>query len=192
MQKSTKAALAAGLSGCALGALYLGTPAALAISEADRQFFDNEIRCIELFFSDPAAHARDCPNPSYSGGYNNNLNNPNGNSPPPCEVIKRPEEPDFQDSDIDLKPEYDDECIDELTGLTIYRFRYEGDDGFYYGVMAQDLLADARYASLVTVGADGYYQVDYGSLGLNVPDPDAMRAAGSRARAILGPKEPGL
>ena len=51
-------------------------------------------------------------------------------------------------------------------GLKLYSFRYAWSDEFHVGVMAQDLLADPRYAQAVTVGEDGSYRVDYDQLDL--------------------------
>ncbi len=49
-------------------------------------------------------------------------------------------------------------------GLTLYRFRYLWSDVEMVGVMAQEVLEVVPQA--VTEGADGYYRVDYGLLGL--------------------------
>jgi len=49
-------------------------------------------------------------------------------------------------------------------GLPLYTFRYIGDAGRYQGVMAQDVLAVMPEA--VSVGADGFYRVDYAMLGI--------------------------
>ena len=51
-------------------------------------------------------------------------------------------------------------------GLPLYRFRYLDGAQYYEGVMAQDVLA--YNADAVLVGADGYYRVDYGQLGLRM------------------------
>lgn len=47
--------------------------------------------------------------------------------------------------------------------LPLYRYRYIGHAAVYEGVMAQDVLAVAPQA--VVVSANGYYAVDYGLLG---------------------------
>jgi hypothetical protein len=51
-------------------------------------------------------------------------------------------------------------------GLPFYRFRYKGQSELYSGVMAQDVLSVAPHA--VSVGDDGYYRVNYGSLGITM------------------------
>jgi len=51
-------------------------------------------------------------------------------------------------------------------GLPLYDFQYNGQAGTYEGVMAQDVLKVMPAA--VSVGANGYYQVDYGMLGLEM------------------------
>ncbi len=51
-------------------------------------------------------------------------------------------------------------------GLPLYRFRYIGQTQVWQGVMAQDVLAVQPQA--VVVGPLGYYQVDYGMLGLEM------------------------
>ena len=51
-------------------------------------------------------------------------------------------------------------------GLPLYHFRYIGQDTVYRGVMAQDVLSHRPEA--VTVGADGFYRVNYGMLGLEM------------------------
>jgi hypothetical protein len=49
-------------------------------------------------------------------------------------------------------------------GLPLYRFRYKGGSDRFAGVMAQDVLGVMPEA--VSTGADGYYRVDYGMLGI--------------------------
>ncbi|MDP2620811.1 MAG: tail fiber domain-containing protein [Hyphomicrobiales bacterium] len=51
-------------------------------------------------------------------------------------------------------------------GLTLYRFRYLWSDMEMVGVMAQEVLEVAPEA--VITGADGYFRVDYGRLGLSM------------------------
>lgn len=66
-------------------------------------------------------------------------------------------------SDIRLKR--DIHAIDRLAnGLTVYRFRYLWSDVEMVGVMAQDVLEVVPDA--VVMGAEGFYSVDYGQLGL--------------------------
>ncbi|MBV9510414.1 MAG: transferrin-binding protein-like solute binding protein, partial [Caulobacteraceae bacterium] len=69
------------------------------------------------------------------------------------------------------------------SGLSLYRFRYLGGVRAFVGVMAQDLESDPRYAGAVIERPDGLKIVDYGRLGLDVADLDAMRAAGAAAIA---------
>ncbi|MFI4973430.1 MAG: tail fiber domain-containing protein [Caulobacterales bacterium] len=68
-------------------------------------------------------------------------------------------------------------------GIQLYRFSYLGDSRPFVGVMAQDLLADRRFAGAVVCLANGLMMVDYDRLGLEVDDLDAMREAGDRAIA---------
>ncbi len=51
-------------------------------------------------------------------------------------------------------------------GLPLYDFEYNGQQGTYEGVMAQDVLKVMPEA--VTSGADGYYRVNYKMLGLKL------------------------
>jgi len=66
-------------------------------------------------------------------------------------------------------------------GLALYSYAYLGDERQFTGVMAQDLMEDPRFASAVIADADGLMRVDYGRLGLALPDFAAMAAAGERA-----------
>jgi hypothetical protein len=66
-------------------------------------------------------------------------------------------------------------------GLSLYSFRYIGEDREFRGVMAQELLADERNRDAVKVGADGYFRVDYARLGLANLVTGEMLAAGERA-----------
>ena len=51
-----------------------------------------------------------------------------------------------------------------VLGLPLYTFQYRNQPGVYVGVMAQDVLKVEPAA--VSVGANGYYLVDYGKLGI--------------------------
>ena len=51
-----------------------------------------------------------------------------------------------------------------VLGLPLYQFQYRNRVGVYLGVMAQDVLKVEP--SAVSIGADGYYRVDYGKLGI--------------------------
>ncbi|MGH6956896.1 MAG: transferrin-binding protein-like solute binding protein [Caulobacteraceae bacterium] len=72
-------------------------------------------------------------------------------------------------------------------GLRLYRYRYLGGERTFVGVMAQDLLADARYADAVSRTDDGFLMVDYARLGLPVSDAEleAMRRDGAAAKRVL-------
>ena len=68
-------------------------------------------------------------------------------------------------------------------GLKLYSWRYLGGSHRFTGVMAQDLLADARFAGAVAVDTDGLMRVDYGQLGYVPADLATMRAEGEAAIA---------
>ena len=53
-------------------------------------------------------------------------------------------------------------------GLKIYSFKYKSRHGSFVGVMAQDLLANAKWSKAVIQRADGYYMVNYGMLGIKM------------------------
>jgi len=69
-------------------------------------------------------------------------------------------------------------------GLALYTYAYLGDERRFTGVMAQDLVADPRFASAVITDEDGLMRVDYAQLGLIPPDSAAMAAAGERAVSL--------
>ena len=69
-------------------------------------------------------------------------------------------------------------------GFKVYSFRYKGDDQMFLGLVAQDLLEDARYSHAVRVNEDGFYAVDYGALGLRLFNGHLMLAAGERASGL--------
>lgn len=83
----------------------------------------------------------------------------------------------------DRRLKRDIEPMGVVRGLRLYRFRYLGDARTFVGVMAQDLLTDPRYAHAVIRRPSGLLLVDYAALGLDIPDFDAMRAAGEAAVA---------
>jgi len=67
-------------------------------------------------------------------------------------------------------------------GIKLYTFHYWNDDRVFLGVMAQDLLADPRFADAVTQHESGYYLVDLGKLGLGLGgDAQAFREASQNA-----------
>jgi Chaperone of endosialidase len=51
-------------------------------------------------------------------------------------------------------------------GLPLYHFKYLGKPETYEGVMAQEVLR--VMPSAVSIGADGFYRVNYGTLGTNM------------------------
>jgi hypothetical protein len=61
-------------------------------------------------------------------------------------------------------------------GLVLYRYRYLWSDTVYVGVMAQEVLTVAPDA--VSRGADGFFRVDYGRLGLQFRTWDQWTARG--------------
>jgi hypothetical protein len=69
-------------------------------------------------------------------------------------------------------------------GPSLYAYRYIGSDEMFVGVLAEDLLADSRYAHLVQRGDDGFLRVDYSGLPGTLLAYRAMRAAGERAAAL--------
>ena len=83
----------------------------------------------------------------------------------------------------DRRLKRDIQALGGVRGLRLYRFRYLGDARIFTGVMAQDLLADPRYANAVLRRPSGLLVVDYGALGLDIPDFAAMQAAGEAAVA---------
>ena len=68
-------------------------------------------------------------------------------------------------------------------GLKLYSWRYLGGQHRFTGVMAQDLLADARFASAVERDGDGLMRVDYAAIGYAPADFDTMVAEGEQAIA---------
>ena len=61
-------------------------------------------------------------------------------------------------------------------GLRLYRFQYLWSDQVWVGVMAQDLLEDARHREAVVTTQSGYYAVDYRALGLQMETLEAWQA----------------
>ena len=70
------------------------------------------------------------------------------------------------------------------SGIRLYAFRYLWSDTDYVGVMAQDLLEDARYADAARMTASGYYVVDYARLGLRMATLEAWRDHGVDAVSL--------
>ena len=70
------------------------------------------------------------------------------------------------------------------SGIELYRFRYKGSDPTtYVGVMAQEV--QTVMPSAVSLGRNGYLQVDYDRLGLKFMTWEQLRAT-SRRRAAAG------
>lgn len=69
-------------------------------------------------------------------------------------------------------------------GLKLYSWRYLGGNRRFTGVMAQDLLADSRFAGAVDADARGLMQVDYAGIGFIPADFDEMLAEGKQALAV--------
>lgn len=99
-------------------------------------------------------------------------------------VVANSEDP-VPESDIRLKHDID-YLMTLDNGLKLYSFAYLGDEQTFVGVMAQDLLADPRYASAVSIDAQGFYRVDYNALGLGLYNAEAMMQAGAAAEALAG------
>jgi len=66
-------------------------------------------------------------------------------------------------------------------GLALYSWRYLGGRHRFTGVMAQDLLADRRFAAAVIIAADGLMRVDYARIGYIPHDLATMTAEGEAA-----------
>jgi hypothetical protein len=66
-------------------------------------------------------------------------------------------------------------------GLAFYRFRYNGTDKAYVGVMAQEVQTVVPEA--VVRGSDGYLRVSYDRLGLQFQTYDQWVASGARVPA---------
>lgn len=67
-------------------------------------------------------------------------------------------------------------------GMKLYSFRYLDSEVLYVGVIAQDLLAEPRWAHAVTTGEDGFYRVDYDAIDLVMVTLDTWNEHG-RARS---------
>jgi hypothetical protein len=85
----------------------------------------------------------------------------------------------------DRRLKRDIEVVPSLAGEPqLYSYRYLGDHRRFVGVMAQDLLADPRFAEAVVRTRDCFLLVDYQRLGIAVDDIDGMREAGAGAMRI--------
>ena len=86
---------------------------------------------------------------------------------------------------IGLEPEFDARLKRDISqiatrsdGLPVYAFKYLWDDQVYVGVMAQDLLRNARWRPAVTTKPSGYFAVNYAKLGLRMATLDGWKAEG--------------
>ena len=70
-------------------------------------------------------------------------------------------------------------------GLGLYRFRYNGSDKVYVGVMAQEVQTSMPHA--VVRGSDGYLRVYYERLGLRLRTWDEWVASGGRNASTNAP-----
>lgn len=91
-------------------------------------------------------------------------------------------------SDTSLKT--DITRVDQLeSGINLYAFRYKGGSEMFVGVLAEELLADPRFADAVSDGPDGYLQVDYSKIGVETVDGERMAQAGLTAIGYLAIKQ---
>ena len=99
---------------------------------------------------------------------------PNGTSPSTC-VFAGPGLGEFTDdacnnpapSDRRLKRSI--HLLAKLhNGMKIYAFKYLWSDVVYVGVMAQDLLQNPTWKDAVIIKANGFYAVNYATLGLKM------------------------
>jgi len=74
---------------------------------------------------------------------------------------------DFGESDIRLK-DHIEQVATLSNGLKIYSFKYKSREGNFVGVMAQDLLANAKWSKAVIKRQDGFYIVNYSMLGIRM------------------------
>jgi hypothetical protein len=68
-------------------------------------------------------------------------------------------------------------------GLKLYSWHYTGSGRRFVGPIAQDLLADLRFAGAVFTDHDGFMWVDFAHLGLPFEDVAEMRREGEQAIA---------
>jgi hypothetical protein len=72
------------------------------------------------------------------------------------------------------------------SGLQLYAYRYIWSDSFFVGLMAQDLLAAPQWRDAVVENGNGYYLVNYASLGLRMATLEEWEEQGM-ASVILTP-----
>lgn len=63
-------------------------------------------------------------------------------------------------------------------GMKIYSFKYFWSNTAYVGVMAQDLLANPAWRDAVITSPNGFYAVNYGTLGLKMVTLEEWQARG--------------
>lgn len=71
-------------------------------------------------------------------------------------------------------------------GLRLYAFRYIGQEEGFVGVMADEILADPRYAHAVVQGPGGVLLVDYEQLPVRLVNYPAMQRASEAVLRSLG------
>ena len=83
-------------------------------------------------------------------------------------------------SDIRLKT--DIRYVETLpNGVRLHAYKYRGDDRYFVGVLAQELLEDPKFADAVVTVDGGYLAVNYHKLGLELVNGQQMKAAGLKA-----------
>lgn len=66
-------------------------------------------------------------------------------------------------------------------GLALYHWRYLGGTHRFTGVMAQDVVADSRFAGAVLIDRDGLMRVDYAAIGYSPANFALMQKEGEAA-----------
>ena len=85
----------------------------------------------------------------------------------------------------DINSKHDIALIGRLdNGLGFYRYRYNGSDKAYVGVMAQEV--QTVMPDAVVRGRDGYLRVFYDKLGLKFETYDHWVASGARIPSAAG------
>ncbi len=86
----------------------------------------------------------------------------------------------------DSRLKVDVKLVDKLdNGIKLYAFKYLGDNRTFVGVMAQEIAKMPKFSAAVSRDADGYYRVDYASLGFEVVEMDQMQAASKKAKMFV-------
>jgi len=84
------------------------------------------------------------------------------------------------ESDIRLK-DHIEQVATLSNGLKIYSFKYKSREGSFVGVMAQDLLANAKWSKAVIKRQDGFYMVNYSMLGIKMTTLENWHKNGNRS-----------